>query len=145
MATTYRDIACCVDQSPTAQVVIDEARAMRDRDPTIALRLVHVVRPPVVRLAGPYTYVEPSAQRRAEAQRWLDERLAAVPGATGVLLDGPPAKAVCRWAAQAGVDLLVVAPHHGAFDRAIHGEFAGDLVYRAPCPVLIVRPAPPPR
>ena len=144
MVTRYRNVACCIDQSPSALLVMEEGRAMRELDPTIALHLVHVARPPAVRPAGPYTYVEPSAVRRAEARRWLDDRLAEVPGATGVLLDGNPSKAVCRWAAQAGVDLLIVAPHHGAFDRAVHGDFAGDVAYRAPCPVLIVRPSPAP-
>ncbi len=64
-----------------------------------------------------------------------------MPGADGVVLEGNPSDAVCAWAAEAGVDLLIVAPHHGAFARAVHGEFAGRVTYAAPCPVLMVRRA----
>jgi nucleotide-binding universal stress UspA family protein len=142
MSTSFRSVGCCIDRSPAADLVIDEAIRLRRDGVAQELHLVHVVEPPPPLHAGPFTYIEPSPVLRREAQEWIEERLAAIPGADGVVLEGNPSDAVCAWAAEAGVDLLVVAPHHGAFARAVHGEFAGRVTYAAPCPVLMVRRAP---
>ncbi len=90
--------------------------------------------------AGPYTYVEPSETAVEEARAWMDERVAEVGHAEGVVLQGAdPGPAVVEWAQGAGVDLLVVAPHRGLVDRILHGSFAAHLTYHAPCPVLMLR------
>ena len=143
MATPYRIAGCCIDRSPAADLVVAEALRLRSAGTVEQIRLVHVLEKPPPLHAGPFTYREPDAVLRREAQRWLDDRVSGVAEAVGVLLDGHPPDAVCEWAEEAGVGLLLVAPHRGAIDRAIHGEFAGDVVYGAPCPVLIVRPSAP--
>lgn len=142
MTTAFRTVGCCIDRSPAADLVIDEAIRLRLRGAVEDVHLVHVIEPPAPLHAGPFTYREPMPVLRREAQEWVDERAAAITGATGVVLEGHPTDAVSEWAARADADLLIVAPHRGAFERALHGEFAGDLAYSAPCPVLIVRPAP---
>lgn len=139
MRTTFRSVGCCIDHSPAADLVIDEAIRLRREGAAERLHLVHVIEAPPPLHTGPFTYTEPTPVLRREARQWIEERLAAIPGADGVVLEGNPPEAVCTWAAEAGIDLLIVAPHHGAFARAVHGEFAGRLTYSAPCPVLIVR------
>lgn len=145
MTTAYLTIGCCIDRSPAADLAIDEAVRLRSLGSVETLHLVHVVKEPPPLHAGPFTYRDPPSVLRAEGEKWLAERVASVRDAVPVLLGGPPADAVCDWAEVVDADLLIVAPHHGAFDRAVHGEFAGELVYRAPCPVLIVRPRAVPR
>lgn len=136
----FRTIGCCVNRSPAADLVIDEAIRLRLHETADDVRLVNVIQEPRPLWAGPFTYREPMSVVRHEAQAWLDELVAAVTGSTGVLLEGHPADEVCGWAEREAIDLLVIAPHRGAFDRALHGEFAGEIIYRSPCPVLIVRP-----
>jgi nucleotide-binding universal stress UspA family protein len=142
MTAAFRIIGCCIDRSPAARAVVEEGVRLRDLGDRVELHLVHAVEPAPVLNAGPFTYVEPPEPARAETRAWLDREREAAPGATGVLLDGDPAEAVCAWAAGAGADLLIATPHHGAIDRAIHGGFAAHLAYHAPCPVLIVPAGP---
>lgn len=142
MSSAFHTAGCCIDRSPAADLVIDEAIRLRLRGAAETIVLVHVIEAPPPLHAGPFTYREPMPVLRREAQEWVDERAAAIRDATGVVLEGHPPEAVCDWAVREGIDLLVVAPHRGAFERAVHGEFAGEVVYRAPCPVLVVRPAP---
>ena len=144
MATAYRTAGLCIDRSPMAGMVIGEGLRLRHAGAVERIVLVHVLERPPPLHAGPFTYREPDAVLRREAQRWLDARAGEVAGATAVLLEGHPPDAVRAWAAEAAIALLLTAPHRGVIARAFHGEFAGDLVYRAPCPVLIVRPAPAP-
>jgi nucleotide-binding universal stress UspA family protein len=140
MATAFPTIGCSIDRSAAAALAIAEGLRLRDLGVVGAVCLVHVVEPPPPLHAGPFTYVEPDPVARAEARAWLDERLASAPGATGVLLDGPPGRAVCEWAASTGAGLLLVAAHRGVIDRAIHGRFAGHVTYHSPCPVLVIHP-----
>ena len=138
MSTAFRRIGCCIDHSPAWRPVVGEGVRLAGGDGS-AVRLVHVLQPPPPLHAGPYTYVEPLEVARADEGLWLDERVAAVPGATGVLLEGDPARAICAWAAESRADLLVVAPHRGALDRAAHGSLARAVALHAPCPVLVLR------
>jgi nucleotide-binding universal stress UspA family protein len=49
---------------------------------------------------------------------------------------------VCRVAADLHVDVIVVGSHgHGAIARILLGSVSEQVVRRAPCPVLVVRPA----
>lgn len=140
MSTAFYSIACCIDRSEAAAAVMAEGRRLRDLGDAASIHLVHVVEPAPVLHAGPYTYVEPSAAAVDEARAWMEARLAEVGDAEGVVLEGPDAgPEVVRWAADAGVDLLVVAPHRGLVDRILHGSFAAHLTYHAPCPVLMLR------
>ncbi len=139
MTTPFRAIGCCIDHSPAGRAVVAEGVRLRETLGGERLHLVHVLEPPAPLHAGPYTYLEPREVVRSDEGHWLDERVAAVPGSTGVLLEGEPSEAICRWADGAGIDLLIVAPHRGAIGRALHGSFARRLAHDAPCPVLVLR------
>jgi len=141
MPAPYRTIACCIDGDPAAGQVLTEALALRALSPG-PLLAVHVVALPHALVAGPFAYVEPHSVLRSRAEEWIAERLADMPDVTPVLLDGYPPRVVCDWAAANGVDLIVAAAHRGLVDRAMLGGFASYLAYHAPCPVLLVRPAP---
>jgi nucleotide-binding universal stress UspA family protein len=141
MPAPYRKIACCIDGDPSAGLVLAEAQALREPDAG-SLVAVHVVAIPHTLVAGPFAYVEPHSVLRSRAEEWITEQLADTPDVTRVLLDGYPPRAVCEWAAANDVDLIVAAAHRGLVDRAMLGGFASYLAYHAPCPVLLVRPAP---
>lgn len=104
------------------------------------LSLVHVVYTPVV-YAEPMSLVgyDPGFIH-TEARKWLDERVAEVPGAEGVLLEGHPPSSVCRWAETAEPDLIVAASHRGLVERVLLGSFAGHLAQHSPVDVLLTRP-----
>lgn len=76
----------------------------------------------------------------AVEREWLERFAAGVPEGEPVLLEGFPPEAVCGWADESGVDLLVTAAHRGLTERVLFGSFSSYLARHAPCPVLIVRP-----
>ncbi|MCU0306897.1 MAG: universal stress protein [Thermoleophilia bacterium] len=136
----FPHIACCIDDSSAAAVAIAEARRLRDLEPG-RLTLVHAARWPLGPSGGFGGWV-PDRERLVSAARdWLAARAAEVPGAETALVCGHPPAAVCEWAEEARPDLLVVASHRGAVERALLGSFAAFVAHHAPCPVLLVRPA----
>ncbi len=53
-----------------------------------------------------------------------------------------PAETICRYARQESVDLIVLASHRrSGLSRAFRGSVAEEVVRKAPCPVLVLRPA----
>ena len=57
------------------------------------------------------------------------------------LLDGPVSAAISRYAAEVGIDMIVMTTHgRGGISRAWVGSVADALVRRGPVPVLLVRP-----
>lgn len=137
MNRPYGTIACCIDRDEMAGTVLDEAVRLADGD-LGSLRIVHVVAPPRAVGAGPFSYVAPMREVRDEAETWLSDITARIPGASPVLLDGHPAREVCAWARSSGVDLIVAAAHRGFAERAMVGGFASHLAYHGPCSVLLV-------
>ena len=140
MTISYRDIACCIDESEAAGRALAHAAAMRDLAGG-RLRVVHVIAPPafLVSMAaslGGAPVHDPQLEREA-AEMWLGEQAKAA-GAEAVLLEGHPASTACAWAREAGCDLLVAARHRGLMERALLGSFASYLAHHAPCPVLLV-------
>ena len=143
MPAPYPTIACCISDDPAAEAVLAEAASLRAASPGV-LHLVTVVASARASLAGPFSYyADPPAEREGRAREWLDARVAAIPGATAVALEGYPPRAVCHWAAENDVDLIVAAAHRGFVERALLGGFAAYIAYHAPCPVLLVRPPEP--
>lgn len=63
--------------------------------------------------------------------------------ATSEMIEGPDAgRAVCRLAAERGVDVLVVGgSDKGWFQRLVHRSVMEYAAHHSPCPVLIVRHA----
>lgn len=141
MDRPYDRIACCVDRDGMTDEVIAEGMRLAGGDPS-ALQIVHVVAPPHTLVAGPFAYIAPVTEVWSEAEAWLEDRTQALPGATPVLLDGSPARALCAWAATHDIQLIIAAAHRGRVERAMLGGFASHIAYHAPCSVLLVhRPA----
>jgi nucleotide-binding universal stress UspA family protein len=80
------------------------------------------------------------AQRHLE--EWRDEavRLGA-PAVDVVKAVGEPAAEIVTFAAEQGVDLLVLGTHgRSGLEHALMGSIAERVVRKARCPVLTVRP-----
>jgi nucleotide-binding universal stress UspA family protein len=64
---------------------------------------------------------------------------AAIP-VTHVLLDGDPAAEIVRFAADAGIDVIVLGTHgRTGVDRLLLGSVAERVMRDAPCSVLVVK------
>jgi len=65
------------------------------------------------------------------------------PPMQGLAVSGLPAEGIMRAAALLEADLIVMATHgRTGLSHAVMGSVAEDVVRRAPCPVLTIRPAP---
>ena len=135
MERPYTRIACCVNRDPMASKVIEEARALAGGEP---FSVVHVVAPPHTLVAGPFAYVAPVVELRAEAETWLADLVSDLPQVERVLLEGSPARELCAWARDNGMDLIVAAAYRSRMERAMLGGFASHIAYHAPCSVLLV-------
>jgi nucleotide-binding universal stress UspA family protein len=140
MSSPYSRIACCVDCDDRAHEVLAEGLRLADGAPGV-VHAVHAVAPPHVLMSGPYAYVAPILELREQAESWLLELTGELPGVSPVLLDGDPAREVCRWAEETGVDLIIAAAHRGVLERALLGGFASYLAYHAPCAVMLLHDA----
>jgi nucleotide-binding universal stress UspA family protein len=57
-----------------------------------------------------------------------------------VLLEGDPAGEIARYAADAGVDVIVIGTHgRTGVDRLVMGSVAEKVMREAPCSVLVVK------
>jgi len=137
----YTHIACCIDDSEASRLALAEARRLRSLAPG-RLSLVHVAQWPPPYVGGFGVWLPDPDLLFEGARDWLADQAAAVPEAEAVFLEGSPAAEACEWAGTAGVDLIVAASHRGLAARMRLGSFAHYLIHHAPCPVLIVRPAP---
>jgi nucleotide-binding universal stress UspA family protein len=137
----YPHIAVCVDRSDAARGALEEARRLRAAAGPGKLSLVHVAPWPLLYTGEAGAWAPDPEDIESAARSWLDELAASVPEGEAVLLDGYPPAAVCTWAADVGVDLLVAASHRGLVERVLLGSFAAYLVRHSPCSVLLTRPA----
>ncbi|HYH68945.1 MAG TPA: universal stress protein [Urbifossiella sp.] len=68
--------------------------------------------------------------------RPADERIAV----HHVLLEGDPAGEISRYAADAGIDVIVIGTHgRTGVDRLVMGSVAEKVMREAPCSVLVVK------
>jgi nucleotide-binding universal stress UspA family protein len=59
---------------------------------------------------------------------------------THVLLEGDPATEIVRYAADAGIDVVVIGTHgRTGVDRLVMGSVAERVMREAPCSVLVVK------
>ncbi len=141
----YEHIACFIDDSDAARRGLAHAASLRALTGA-RLSVVHVVASPgyLVSLAASFgggTLPDADLEREAAAM-WLDEQVREIEGAEPVVLEGHPAAAATDWAEENGCDLIVLATHRGLVERSLIGSFAGHVAREAPCPVLLVPPAP---
>lgn len=138
MGQPYIHIAVCIDDTEAARHALAEARTLRALTHG-KLTLVHVGTWPAGVAGGAAAVMFDPYELEEPERRWLQEQADAVPEADSVFLRGFPPRAVCDWARESGVDLLVAAPHKNLFERALVGSFAAFLVRHAPCSVLLSR------
>lgn len=140
MATIYPHIAVCLDRSGPAAHALNHAKQLFTSVDGERLSVVHVAPWPLMYAGEAAGWTPPQDDIEETAAAWLDEQIAGTAGATAVLLDGYPPAAVCDWAADNDVSVLIAASHRGLVERVLLGSFAGYLVRHAPCPVLLTRP-----
>ncbi len=139
--TPYPHIAVCIDRSDASQATLTEARGLRAAVGPGRLTILHVAPWPLLYTGEAGAWAPDPAEIESAAREWLGQISADVPYAESVLLDGYPPAAVCEWAAENAVDLIVAASHRGLVERVLLGSFAGYLVRHAPCSVVLTRPA----
>ena len=144
-----RSILLPLDGSAFAEQALPWATALA-RKARARLRLVLVHQPPQpppadVRSKRLYTKIELALRKsqreylRAIAGRIKAEGPLQVAMAT---LDGAPAPAICAYAREVGVDLVVMTTHGlGGLERAWLGSVADHLVRALEIPLLLIRPA----
>ena len=133
----FGHVACCIDESPESLRTLEHVRDVWAPSGG-RLSIVHVTPKPLMFETIDGEPAVSPADISSRQRRWLDARAAGVPGAQAVVLEGLPGPEICRWAADAGVDLLVAAAHGGG-PLAVLGSVTRYLVSHAPCPVLVVR------
>jgi universal stress protein A len=92
---------------------------------------------------------ELNAQLNEELTASAEERIKALATslrprfhAKAVWIIGAPWVAICDWAASHQVDLIVMPTHgYSGLKHVLMGSVAEKVVQKAPCPVMIARPA----
>lgn len=133
---SYSHVACCIDRTEASERV--QARGAELADLFGArLSVVHILTPAIS--VGGTTATTP-AGRHAEAQSWVEQRASQDEGAHGVVVEGTNiGEAVCVWAAENEISLLVVGQREGSILENI-GSSANYVVRHAPCDVLVAHP-----
>ena len=134
-----------VDFSPQTGRVLDAARHLATALQA-ELWLVHAAAPePVVRGygAGARQDRKQTAREYREEHRLIQEAAAdareAGIKATGLLVQGPPAKMILKEAADLDADMIVVGSHgFGAVLGLLLGSVSKTVLRKADCPVLVV-------
>ncbi len=144
----YRTVLVPLDGSALAEQALHQIPHIACDRPLVYL--VRVIQPPApeIRPEGVPTppFTDALALQRQEALAYL-KGVAAVLQSQGmdvrpqVLVDPRPADAILAFAAEKGVDLIIMSTHGlGGMSRWIFGSVTTDVVRHAPCPVLVVRP-----
>ncbi len=95
---------------------------------------------------GPLITIEEADQKHLIDEQYGRDALRSTLDAVGApatseMIEAPNAgPALCRAAAERGIDLLVVGgSDKGWFQRLVHGSVMEYTVHHSPCPVLVVR------
>ncbi len=152
----FRRVLWPTDFSPLANAALPQALRFAG-DGGAELAVLHVLSPATL-----YALPEMPAQlwealergnraaAKAKLHRIIEQVKRKVPKVRvhAVLVEGVPFEQIVRGAKRLQCDLIVIATHgRTGLQHALVGSVAENVVRRAPCPVLTVRPpgAPPPR
>jgi nucleotide-binding universal stress UspA family protein len=135
-----RRLICAVDASASSRLAVAQAAELAE--PQAELIAAGVVDPAEAMHGGVHAS---SVLRdlRSQCRTALAEVSGAHAGIEAVALEGREVPALSGLAEERDADLIAVGSHGGS--RAIGivlGSVATGLVHRAPCPVLVARPAP---
>lgn len=139
----YRRILVPTDGSAGARAAFDHAVALAGLADA-AVHVVHAVDPTLVPAE---VGVEEVVDALSEAGRDLVAELAAEAADRGHVVEtavvrGSPAEAVCRYADEHDVDLVVMGTHgRTGLSRWLLGSVTERVVRRSPVPVLTVNPS----
>lgn len=139
--TSYAHVAVAVEDSPGSHKALQEASRMAALTGA-RLSVLHVTSipmPPPYMGEGGVFLPDPETMQAA-ALTWLTEMVEEIPGATPHVLEGHPPDAVCEWAGDNDVDLLVAGAERGRVERLLLGSFALHLARHAPCDIMLARP-----
>jgi len=129
------------DFSAAGECALEMAASLaRDRGATLLIG--HVEEPPMV--YGGVEFYYGIEGTREEIARRLNEVVPADPtvACEHRLIAGAPAAAIVELAEQENVDLIVMATHgRTGLTRVLMGSVAEEVVRKAKCPVLTVKPA----
>lgn len=135
-----KKILVAYDGSTHADAALDMAADMAQRYGA-ALVLLHAY-PHVSDMLGTPHYDEMLAARTLLGKNILDAARARLPAELEVetqLIEGPPAHAILRVAAEEGCDLIVVGSRgRGQLAGLLLGSVSSTVAHHANCPVLIV-------
>lgn len=137
-----RTILVALDGSPREAEVFRTAARLAAADGAV----VHACRAVTIPIGLPdavwsMSMSQLDATLVAEASKALKQQTESVPGVVPHVRLGQPADVVCDIAKEVGADLVVIGSHgYGPIERLL-GTTASKIVHRAPCSVLVVRPA----
>jgi nucleotide-binding universal stress UspA family protein len=142
-----KPILLATDGSPSAEAATDEALELAQafEAPLLVVSVAHVSVPPY---GGYYGYPDVITELHATEMERVgkllselkDRALTAGLACETFALDGPAAGAeICRVAVARNPRLIVIGAHGwGRIGRLLHGSVSTDVLYEAPCPVLVV-------
>lgn len=124
------------DFSGLSARALDYARLLADACGA-SLHVIHVLGDP---LAEPDVLSREQQEACARLEATLDERDRTARGATTACVTGTPAAEIVRYAAEHGIDVIVMGTHaHGPSFRMAAGSIADAVLGGAPCAVLAVK------
>lgn len=145
---TLRNVLVATDFGEAADVALGYGRELALRF-NANLHVLHVAQNLYINAFGAETYaaIAPQLQQQVEedARRELTDRLADPDGSgphttPAILTSSSPAMAIVDYAAEHGIDLIVMGTHgRGALAHLVMGSVAERVVRLAGCPVLTVR------
>jgi nucleotide-binding universal stress UspA family protein len=145
--TRFRRILFASDFSKTSAKAFATAVTLAKAN-RAQVTILHVVVPFLPMVPEHYMGGATLDQLNAEARRWSQQRLAALTGkakkagvrATGLMVEGDPARQIVRVARSKRADLLVVGTHgRTGWNKFFVGSVAERVVSSATCPVVTVR------
>lgn len=146
----YTKILAPVDGSEFSECSLDHAKSIAAGSGIPEVILLRVVEP--IHSSDLAAYIESGIDTgalmndaRREAQEYMsrltDELKKAGLKASGVTAVGEPADEILKYAAQNGIDLIVMSTHgRSGISRWFMGSVADKVVRHSPVPVLVVSP-----
>jgi len=137
-----KHILACIDFSEHSTKALDEvgeyARANGSKVTLVFISDPQAFIPPQAILES--ASEADDAAHRAQLGKLRDQHLSDVPVELAVIPDHAPAKAICDYAEEHGVDLIVLGSHgRGGMERWLIGSVAERVVRHASCNVYVVR------
>jgi nucleotide-binding universal stress UspA family protein len=135
-------ILAAIDDSPMADAVLTQAAALTRAMPGAELHVLHAV----TRAANADVTNVPFVTEFERHRVFIDRCAHDVAKRTSArvvahLLEHDPSSAILQIAASVDADIVVVGTaDKGALERVLVGSVAQQVMRKAPCPVLVVRP-----